>query len=143
PVKIGALTSSWGPSVIMVGLRDGLLALGYREGEEFVLGVRFIQGDVTQLPGAARDLIRSGVDVIFASDAHSARAAQAASKKIPIVFFVTVDLVELGLVQSLARPGGNITGVFDGDLGLAAKRLEILKETVSGLKRVLFPYESI
>jgi hypothetical protein len=69
PVKIGALTDSWGPTPQTVGLRDGLLALGYREGEQFVLGVRFTQGDPEALPAAAQDLVQSGVDVIFAVDA--------------------------------------------------------------------------
>jgi putative tryptophan/tyrosine transport system substrate-binding protein len=125
----------------MVGLRDGLLALGYREGEHFVIGVRFTQGDTAALPAAARDLVRSGVDIIFATDANAARAAQVATNRIPIVFAAVVgDPVELGLVQSFARPGGNITGVTDADIELSAKRLEIFKEMLPGLKRVLFSY---
>jgi putative ABC transport system substrate-binding protein len=140
-VKIGVLTQSWGATPQTVGLRDGLLALGYREGEQFVIGVRFTQGDPAALPVAARELIESGVDVIFASDVNAARAAQGFTRKIPIVFAgVLNDPVELGLVQSFARPGGNITGVSDGDLNLAGKRLEIFKEMVPGLKRVLFLY---
>ncbi len=142
PVKIGALTQSWGPTPVMVGLRDGLLALGYREGEQFVIGVRFTQGDIAALPPAARDLVQSGVDVIFAADATAARAAQMATSRIPIVFAAIVgDPVELGFVQSFARPGGNITGVTDADIELSAKRLEIFKELLPGLKRVLFPYD--
>src|SRR5262249_11100541 len=134
-VKIGVLTQSWGATPQTVGLRDGLLALGYREGEQFVIGVRFTQGDPAALPAAARELIESGVDVIFASDVNAARAAQGFTRKIPIVFAgVLNDPVELGLVQSFARPGGNITGVSDGDLNLAGKRLEIFKEMVPGLK---------
>jgi ABC-type uncharacterized transport system substrate-binding protein len=126
----------------MVGLRDGLQALGYREGEQFVIGVRFTQGDIAALPAAARDLVQSGVDVIFATDANAARAAQLATNRIPIVFAAVVgDPVALGLVQSFARPGGNITGVTDTDLELSAKRLEIFKEMLSGLKRVLFAYD--
>jgi putative tryptophan/tyrosine transport system substrate-binding protein len=141
PVKIGALTQSWGPTPQMVGLRDGLQALGYREGEQFVIGVRFTQGDIAALPPAARDLVQSGVDVIFATDANAARAAQLATNRIPIVFAAVVgDPVALGLVQSFARPGGNITGVTDTDLELSAKRLEIFKEMLSGLKKVLFAY---
>jgi putative ABC transport system substrate-binding protein len=125
----------------MVGLRDGLQALGYREGEQFVIGVRFTQGDLPTLPAAARDLVQSGTDVIFATDANAARAAQLATNQIPIVFAAVVgDPVALGLVQSFARPGGNITGVTDTDLELSGKRLEIFKEMLSGLKRVLFPY---
>jgi len=68
PFRIGALTESWGPTPGIVGLRDGLLALGYREHEQFVLGIRFTQGDLTALPAAARELVRYEVDLIFASD---------------------------------------------------------------------------
>lgn len=142
PVKIGALTQSWGATPQMIGFRDGLLALGYREGEQFVIGVRFTQGDIAALPAAARELVQSGVDVIFASDASAAKAAQMATNRIPIVFAAVVgNPVELGLVQSYARPGGNITGVVHEDIDLSAKRLEIFKEMLPGLKRVLFPYD--
>ena len=127
---------------MMAGLRDGLLALGYREGEQFVIGVRFTQGDIAALPAAARDLVQSGADVIFAADATAARAAQQATNRVPIVFAALVgDPVDLGFVQSFARPGGNITGVTDSDIELSGKRLEIFKEMVPGLKRVLFPYD--
>ena len=72
PIKIGVLTSSWGPTPTVVGLRDGLLELGYRENEQFVLGVRFTQGDLTVLPAAARELVQYGVDIIFADYAGAA-----------------------------------------------------------------------
>ena len=65
PFLIGALTDSWGPTPQMVGLRDGLLALGYRENEQFVLGIRFTQGDLTALPAVAHELVQYGVDLIF------------------------------------------------------------------------------
>jgi ABC-type sugar transport system substrate-binding protein len=140
-VRTGALTDSWGPTPQTVGLRDGLLALGYREGEQFAIGVRFTQGDPEALPAAAQDLVQSGVDVIFAVDANAARAAQMATSQIPIVFVSAVgDPVERGLVQSFARPGGNVTGVTGTDIELAAKRLELFKEMLPGLRRVLFLY---
>jgi ABC-type uncharacterized transport system substrate-binding protein len=69
-----------------VGLRDGLLALGYREGGHFVIGVRFTQGDPGALPAAAQDLIQSGVDVIFAIGANAVKAAHLATTRTPIVF---------------------------------------------------------
>jgi len=72
PVKIGALSASWGPTPSTVGLRDGLLELGYRENEQFVLGVRFTQGDQAALPAAAHDLVQYGVDIIFADYAGAA-----------------------------------------------------------------------
>jgi ABC-type sugar transport system substrate-binding protein len=75
PIRIGALTLSWGPTPGIVALRDGLLALGYREPEQFVLGVRFTQGDQTALPAAARQLVQYGVDLIFADSVSTAKAA--------------------------------------------------------------------
>jgi len=142
PVRIGALTNGWGPTPAMAGLRDGLMALGYREGEQFVIGIRFTQGDLTALPSAARGLVQAGADVIFASGSSEAQAAQAATSRIPIVFAeATGDPVELGLVRSFAKPGGNVTGVTDLDLVLNPKRLEIFKEMIPSLRRVLFPYD--
>jgi len=142
PVKIGVLTSSWGPTPTVVGLRDGLLELGYRENEQFVLGIRFTQGDPIALPNAARDLIQYGVDLIFADYDNSAQAAQMATTRIPIVFAGGSDPVRLGLIQSFARPGGNITGVTGLYLELSPKRLAVFQEIVPGLKRVLFPYDA-
>ena len=142
PVKIGELTSSWGPTPANVGLRDGLLELGYRENEQFVLGVRFTQGDLTALPAAARELVQYGVDIIFASEESPAKAAQRATTQIPIVFSVVGDPVGLGLIQSFARPGGNITGVTDLRLELGPKRLEVFHEIIPGLKRALFLYDA-
>lgn len=142
PIKIGELTSSWGPTPAMVGLRDGLLELGYRENEQFVLGIRFTQGDLTALPAAARELVQYGVDIIVASEDGPAKAAQMATTRIPIVFSVVSDPVGLGLIQSFARPGGNITGVTDLRLELSPKRLEVFHEIVPGLKRVLYLYDA-
>ena len=141
-VKIGALTEGWGPTPAMAALRDGLNALGYREGEQFVIGVRFTQGDLKSLPEAARDLVRSGSTVIFASGPNAAKAAQAATTTVPIVFAEDIsDPVKLGLVRSYAYPGGNVTGITDLAQELGPKRLEIFKELLPGLKRVLFPYD--
>jgi putative ABC transport system substrate-binding protein len=124
-----------------VGLRDGLVGLGYRENEQFVIGVRFTQGDVTALPAAARELVQQGVDILFTSEPSAAKAAQAATARIPIVFTGGGDPLGLGIIRSFARPGGNITGVTDLDLELAPKRLEIFRQILPGLRRVLFPYD--
>ena len=124
PVRIGVLTDSWGPTPATAGLRDGLQALGYREDEHYHLGVRFTQGDVAALPAAARDLLAAGSDVIFTTTAHGAIAAQRATSVKPIVFAEVVgDPVKLGLVQRIARPGGNVTGVSTLAVELTAKRL--------------------
>jgi ABC-type uncharacterized transport system substrate-binding protein len=141
-IKIGALTDSWGPTPSIVGLRDGLIERGYRQGEQFEIGVRFTQGDVSALSAAAQDLVRDGVDIIFVMGANAAKAAQKATPSIPVVFAGAVgDPVQLGLVRSFARPGGNITGVTDLDIDLAPKRLEIFQEIRPGLKRVFFAYD--
>lgn len=142
-LKIGALTESWGPTPSVVGLRDGLRSLGYREDRDFTIGVRFTEGNPAELPRAARDLVRHGVDVIVATEsATAAKAAQAATTRIPIVFVGSGDPVGLGLVQSFARPGGNITGVADLDIDLVPKRMEMFRELIPGLKRVLVPFDA-
>jgi putative ABC transport system substrate-binding protein len=142
PFLIGALTESWGPTPQMAGLRDGLLALGYRENEQFVLGVRFTQGDLAALPAVARELVRYGVDLIFVTEENPVKAAQMATTRIPVVFAAVGDPLGQGLIQSFARPGGNITGVTNLDLELGPKRLEVFREILPSLKRVLYPYDS-
>ncbi len=141
PVRIGVLTTSFGLPPHAAGLRDGLHALGYHENEQYVLGVRFVQGDLSALFAAARELIQAKADLIFAAGANPARAAAQATRTIPIVFAGASDPVGLGLVASLAHPGGNVTGVADRDVELGSKRLEIFTEVVPGLKRILFPYD--
>jgi putative ABC transport system substrate-binding protein len=85
-IKIGALTESWGPSAAIVGLRDGLQALGYRENEHFVIGVRFTQGNLAELPEAARALVQRGSDIIVTSGGDdAAQAAKLATAEIPVV----------------------------------------------------------
>jgi putative ABC transport system substrate-binding protein len=142
-IKIGALTESWGPTPAIIGLREGLQELGYRENEHFVIGVRFTQGNPAELAAAARDLVRHGVDIIVTGEGgNTAKAAQAATERIPIVFMGGSDPVGIGLVRSLARPGGNITGTADLDIDLGPKRMEIFRELVPGLKRVFLPYDA-
>jgi putative ABC transport system substrate-binding protein len=142
PVKIGALNEGWGPTPATAALREGLKALGYREGEQFVIGVRFTQGDSKALPAAARQLLQAGTDILFASGTNPARAAQAATTTVPIVFAEAIsDPVQVGLVKSIARPGGNVTGVIDLQDELGPKRVELFKEIWPGLKRVAFVYD--
>jgi putative ABC transport system substrate-binding protein len=141
PIRIGVLTDSWGPTPGVVGLRDGLKERGYRENRDFVIGIRFTQGDIKALPQAARELVEQGIDILFTNNPAPAKAAQMATSRIPIVFYGAGDPIGLGLIQSFARPGGNITGVTDLDLELDSKRLEIFKQMIPGLTRVLFPYD--
>ena len=141
PFRIGALTASWGPTPMIVGLRDGLVELGYQEDVDFVLGVRFTQGDLAALPEATRQLVSYGVDLIFTSEDEPAIAAQQATRQIPIVFASVSDPMGMGLIRSFARPGGNVTGVTDLSFELSAKRLELFQEMIPNLKRVFVPYD--
>jgi putative ABC transport system substrate-binding protein len=140
-VKIGALTESWGPTPAIVGLRDGLQELGLRENKDFVIGVRFAQGNLAELPEAARALVRHGVDLIVTTGDSALKAAQMATTRIPIVSLGGSDPVEAGLVKSFARPGGNITGIADLEFELVPKRMEIFRELIPGLRRVLLVYD--
>ena len=106
PIRIGALTESWGPTPGVVGLRDGLIELGYRENHDFVIGVRFTQGDIAALPQAARELLQQGIDILFTTTPAPAKAAHVATNRIPIVFYGAGDPIGLGLIKSFARPGG-------------------------------------
>jgi putative ABC transport system substrate-binding protein len=142
PVLIGALSDSWGPTSGIVGLRDGLVTLGYRENQDFVLGVRFTQGDHSALPEAAQELIQAGAELLFADSNVTAKAVQQATRHMPIIFVAVEDPVGSGLVRSFAQPGGNITGVDTLDIELGPKRLQVFQELVPSLKRVLFLYDA-
>ena len=138
PIRIGVLTDSWGPTPGVVGLRDGLKERGYRENQDFVIGVRFTQGDIAALPQAARELVQQGVDILFTVIPRQPRPRRWRQAGSRLSFTAREIPIGLGLIQSFARPGGNITGVTDLDLELDSKRLEIFKEMIPGLTRVLF-----
>ena len=110
--------------------RQGLTALGYIEGKNIAIEYRYAEGKLDRLPALAAELVGLKVDVIVALNPPSARAAKNATKTIPIVMRSTDDPVTTGLVASLARPGGNITGLTSISTDLIGKRLEILKEAV-------------
>ena len=142
PLRIGALTASWGPTPQVIGLRDGLRALGYRDHEHFFLGIRFTQGDTAALAAAARKLVQDGAELLFVDADDSAKAAQMATTSVPIVFASVADPIGTGLVHSFASPGGNMTGVADLGLELSPKRLEIFREVIPDLRRVLYLYHA-
>jgi putative tryptophan/tyrosine transport system substrate-binding protein len=117
-------------------LRKELLALGYVEGKNISIEYRSAEGQLDRLSALADELVRLKVDVLVAAATGEAIAAKNATRTIPIVFSGPGDPVALGLVDSLARPGGNITGFTTIAVVLAGKRLEMLKETVLKLSRV-------
>jgi putative ABC transport system substrate-binding protein len=116
--------------------RAGLRNLGYREGRDFVIEYRWADGKYDQFPALLDDLIRLKVDVIVTHTTPGALAAKQATTTIPIVVAVVGDALGSGLVSSLARPGGNVTGLTFFSPELNAKRLELLKEVLSGLTDV-------
>jgi putative ABC transport system substrate-binding protein len=133
--RVGFLSGGMqGP--IHEALRQGLRELGYVEGKNIVIEYRWAEGKFERLSDLAADLARLKVDVIVAPITLDALAAQQATKSIPIVMVLSTDPVGTGLVASLSRPGGNITGLTTLSPELNGKRLELLKETVPKLARV-------
>ena len=120
----------------LAALRDGLRDLGYVDGENIVIEPRYAAGQVERLSPLAAELVRLKVDVLVTAPAGSALAARSASRTIPIVFIGEPDPVGTALVASLARPGGNVTGLSDAHADLVPKRLELLKQVVPSVTRV-------
>jgi putative tryptophan/tyrosine transport system substrate-binding protein len=117
-------------------LRTELRALGYVEGKNIAFEYRSAEGKLDRLSAAADELVRLKIDALLAPSTPAAVAAKNATKTIPIVFYDVVDPVGSGLVDSLARPGENITGVTNIAAVLVGKRLELLKETIPKVSRV-------
>jgi putative ABC transport system substrate-binding protein len=117
-------------------LRQGLHDLGHIEGKNIFFEHRGAQGKPDRIPGLVAELVQLKVDLLFCPNLPAIHAAKDATKTIPIVMISNVDPVELGIVESFARPGGNITGLTLQSLELSGKRLELLKEIFPKLKRV-------
>jgi putative tryptophan/tyrosine transport system substrate-binding protein len=135
--RIGYLGTTPPPAHQWEALLDGLRERGYREGHNLVFERRFSEGHVERFPEFAAELVRLRVDLIIVITTPAALAAKHATQTIPIVFPTAIDPVGVGLVASLARPGGNITGLTSMHPDVVRKRLELLKEVVPGLSRVV------
>jgi putative tryptophan/tyrosine transport system substrate-binding protein len=122
--------------VFFPSVRQGLEENGFREGQNLKIEYRFAEHQYDRLPAMAAELVDLDVDVIVAANYPSAAAAKRATKDIPIVFLSGVDPVTSALVESLNRPSGNLTGVFVLDSLIEAKRLETLRQVVSGLQLI-------
>jgi len=131
--RVGILSTS-GPTpdgMPPIPLREGLRGLGYIEDKNIVYEARFANGEMERLPGLAAELIRRKVDVIVTQGGPATVAAKQATSTIPIVMAPAAgDAVATELIASLARPGGNVTGLTDESVQLSAKRLQLLKEVV-------------
>jgi putative tryptophan/tyrosine transport system substrate-binding protein len=117
--------------------REGLTKAGFAEGRNVRIEERWARGDYTALPALAAELVAAGVVAIAATgDVASARAAQTASSTVPVVFTIGGDPIRHGLIQSLNRPGGHVTGILFNQNVLGAKRVELLREIAPSVSRV-------
>jgi putative ABC transport system substrate-binding protein len=137
-VRIGRLSplSPEGDEPHLHAFRGGLRDLGWIEGRDYVIEARFASGRLERLPELATQLLRQRVDLILAGSNDGAHAAVRATRTVPVIVVTTGDPVSGGLVKSLARPGGNLTGLTTLGEELIAKRLQLLKETLPGVERV-------
>ena len=133
--RIGFLSGSGNPSQIEA-FRQGLRDLGYTEGKNILVEYRSADGMRDRIPGLVAELVQLKVDALILVDTSAILVAKQATKTIPIVMVATQDPVATGIVDSLARPGGNITGLTRLTRELSGKRLELLKEVAPGLSRV-------
>jgi putative ABC transport system substrate-binding protein len=132
-------TASPPPYTVRVrAFHQGLGETGYAEGRNVAIAYRWAEGQTERLPGLAADLVTQRVAVITGANIAAALAAKALSTTIPIVFAISIDPVEVGLVASLNRPGGNITGATTLSAGLGLKRLQLLHEVIPTASKVAF-----
>ena len=140
--RIGVLVPGEAWYEIVDGLRVGLKQLGIEEGQQITLSIRDWKGDTKLAEAAVRNFQQEKVSLIYASSTNSAIAAKRLRAEIPIVFCAGTDPVAVGLIESFAKPGGSLTGVYHPITDLTAKRLEILKDIVPKLRRVLTFYNA-
>jgi putative ABC transport system substrate-binding protein len=135
-VRIGFIASGLPTPAMLSAFRDGLRERGYVEGHNLFIDVRWSQGSFEQNPGVADELVRAKVNIIVTWGTPVTVAARRATSTVPIVMASVLDPVATGLVVSLARPGGNITGVSALQLELSGKQVELLVEIIPGMRSV-------
>jgi len=133
--RVGLLGTTFAPPVLM-GLAEGLKQRGWIEGQNLVLERRFSEGKAERFPALVAEFIKLNVDVLVTSGGPAAQAAKNATRTVPIVMAAIIDPIGMGLVASLVRPGGNVTGISWLGVDLSVKRLALLKETVPSIARV-------
>lgn len=144
PVRIGVINAAWAASHPTVeGLKTGLRDLGFEDGRDVTFDIRFTEGKLNTIPVAAEALVKAGVDLIFTSQEAATIAAKDTTESVPIVFTLVGDPVGAGIVNKLAQPGGNVTGVSSLQTELVAKRLEVLKTLARAVRRVWLIYYSV
>jgi putative ABC transport system substrate-binding protein len=134
--KIGVLIDGAAPHPLPDALRSSLQRLGYVENQTITYDVRFADGQPTRAAEQAADLARGGVDVIVAHFTPAVRAAMNATTTIPVIMAPAGAPVETGMVKSLSRPGGNVTGITNMAAELGGRRLQLLRDMMPGLRRV-------
>jgi putative ABC transport system substrate-binding protein len=134
--RIGILDATSTNPALLEAFRKGLHELGYVEGKNLVIEYRSADGRLERLAELAIELVRTKVDVIVPRGTNASQAAKNATATIPIVVAAVGSPVETGLVKSLSHPGGNVTGLSSVTADLTAKRLEFIKETVPGARRI-------
>ena len=130
------VTSHAGYTREIEALLKGLRQLGYEDGKNITIHYRFAEGDYDRLPALAAELVTSKVDVLLTHSTPGARAARQATSTVPIVVMAAADLVSSGLVPSIARPGGNLTGLTFFFAEICAKRVELIMEAIPGATRL-------
>jgi putative ABC transport system substrate-binding protein len=140
-LRIGVLRAGSLPDPFLEAFRQGLRDLGYLEGKNILIELRYADGKSDRLPTLAAELVRMKSDVILTADTPPIRAAMNATREIPIVMGNVADPVAAGLVANLARPGGNVTGLSALAPELDGKRLELVKETLPAATRVAWIWD--
>jgi ABC-type uncharacterized transport system substrate-binding protein len=141
PPRVGVILHGGPWYAVVDGLRQGLKQLGLVEGKEFVLEIHDTRGDLRTVADTARNLEREKVNLIYTVATSVSLAAKQATQSVPIVFFAGTNPVALNLVESMPRPGNRLTGVYARATDVTGKRLELLREIVPSIRRVVTFYD--